>query len=205
VSRSGYEKWERNVTLASGATEKVLVQLKAIEGAEGVPLAPDTGAAAPPSAPIENEPAPPAEPFNQGSRIGAWALLGVGLVGVGLGAYSSFMVNDINGKLDPYRRFQCAGSGAQTCGPDGKINLGPLSQDAANYVKSQQSTGNTYSTMQWVGYGVGGALLITSGVLFYRGYFAKPTNVAARKNRSNLIVLPAVSPGNVGALAHLAF
>jgi hypothetical protein len=56
-----------------------------------------------------------------------------------------------------------------------------------------------------VGYGVGGALLITSGVLIYRGYFAKPTTVAARKNRSNLIVLPSVAPGNVGALAYWAF
>jgi hypothetical protein len=56
-----------------------------------------------------------------------------------------------------------------------------------------------------VGYGVGGALLITSGVFFYRGYFAQPTTMAARKNRSNLIVLPSVVPGNVGALAYLAF
>ena len=39
----------------------------------------------------------------------------------------------------------------------------------------------------------------------YRGYFAKPTTMASRKNRSNLIVLPSAAPGNIGALAYLAF
>jgi hypothetical protein len=46
---------------------------------------------------------------------------------------------------------------------------------------------------------------ITSGGFFYCGYFAKPTTMAARKNRPNLIVLPSVAPGNLGALAYLAF
>ena len=85
VSKTGYEKWERTVNLASGATEKVPVQLKAIAGAEGGPPAPESGASAIPAAPEENEPAP--ESFNQGSRIGAWATLGLGLVAVGLGGY----------------------------------------------------------------------------------------------------------------------
>jgi hypothetical protein len=186
VSKSGYEKWERNVTLASGAAEKIPVQLKPIDGAQAVPLAPDTGVEPAASVPSENEPAPAPEPFNQGSRIGAWAFLGLGLVGVGLGGYSSYKVSSINSNLDRYR-------------------YKTLDQNELNYVKNQQNTGDNYTKLQWVGYGVGGALLVTSSVFFYRGYFAKPTTMAARKNRSNLIVLPAIAPGNLGALAYLAF
>jgi hypothetical protein len=185
VSKSGYEKWERSVTLASGATEKIPVQLKAIDGAQAVPLAPDTEPAT--SVPSENEPAPAApEPFNQGSRVGAWAFLGLGLVGVGLGGYSSYKVSSINSNLDPYR-------------------YKTLDQNELNYVKNQQNTGDNYTKLQWVGYGVGGAFLVASSVFLYRGYFAKPTDMAAGKSRSNLIVLPAVAPGNIGALAYLAF
>jgi PEGA domain len=202
VSKTGYEKWDRNVTLASGGTEKVPVQLKAIEGAEGGAPAPE---AVTPDAPVENEPAPAAEPANQGARIGAWAFLGLGLVSLGLGGYSSYQVSTINSNLDRYRRYQCASGGAVTCSADGKTNLGVLDQSSINYVKSQQSTGDTYSKLQWVGYGVGGAMLIASGVFIYHGYFAKPSNVAATKNRTNLIVLPSVGPGNVGALAYLSF
>ena len=200
VSKTGYEKWERNVTLASSANERIVVQLKAIQAE----TAPDTSDAAKPSAPVETEPLPAAEPFNQGSRIGAWATLGLGIVSVGLGGYSSYKVGSINSNLDRYRRYPCAGGGAPTCGADGS-NKGALNQQETDYVKSQQSTGDTYAKVQWVGYGVGGALLITSGVLFYRGYIAKPTDMAARKSRNNLIVLPSLAPGNVGALAYLSF
>ena len=200
VSKTGYEKWEQNVTLASGATEKLPVRLKSIQ-TEAAATA--TSTAPQPSLPADNEPA--AEPFNQGSRIGDWAVLGLGLVAVGLGGYSSYKVTSINSNLDKYRRYQCPGSSATTCSADGKTDLGPLPAGAPEYIKSQQNTGDHYTIVQWVGYGVGGALLITSGVLIYRGYFAKPTTVAARKNRSNLIVLPSVAPGNVGALAYWAF
>jgi hypothetical protein len=201
VSKTGYEKWERNITLASGGSEKIPVQLKAIRAE----AAPEASEVAKPSAPLETEPVSAAEPFNQGSRIGAWAFLGLGLVSVGLGGYSSYKVSSINSNLDPYRRYPCLSGGAPTCGADGKQNLQPLDDKAIAYVNSQQSTGDTYTKVQWVGYGVGGALLITSGVFFYRGYIAKPTDMAARKNRSNLIVLPSLAPGNLGALAYLAF
>jgi hypothetical protein len=95
-------------------------------------------------------------------------------------------VSSINSNLDPYR-------------------YKTLDQNELNYVKNQQNTGDNYTKLQWVGYGVGGAFLVASSVFLYRGYFAKPTDMAAGKSRSNLIVLPAVAPGNIGALAYLAF
>lgn len=199
VSKTGYEKWERTITLASGASEKIPVQLKAIRAE----AAPDISEAVKPSASVETEPASAAEPFNQGSRIGAWATLGLGLVSVGLGVYSSYKVNSINSNLDQYRRYNCAGGGPPTCTAAGANK--PLNQQEIDYVNSQKSSGDNFTKLQWVGYGVGGALLVTSGVFFYRGYIAKPTDLAARKNRSNLIVLPSLVPGNIGALAYLTF
>jgi hypothetical protein len=207
VSKSGYEKWERSVTLA-GTTERVYVELKPIDGAGAAPLpvtppAPEAAAVPLANAPAGGE-ADAAEPYNQGSRVAAWAILGVGLVSVGLGVYSSVKVGIINSDLDSYRRFPCK-AGGNNCTADGNFQLSALTQKELDYVSSQKSSGDTYSKLQWVGYGVGGALLFTSGVFFYRGYIAKPTEVAARKSRNNLIVLPSFAPNSVGARAYLAF
>jgi hypothetical protein len=202
VSKAGYEKWEHNVTLASGATVKVPVQLKAI-ATEGALTAPETSAAEP-SAPSDTEHAD--EPFNQGSRIGAWAFLGLGMVSVGIGGYSTYKVSSINSNLDKYRRYTCTSSGTLSCAADRKTELGVVTDPGViKYVNDQKNTGNNFTTAQWLGYSVGGALLVVSGVFFYRGYIAKPTALAVRKSRSNLIVLPSVAPGNIGALAYLAF
>jgi hypothetical protein len=77
VSKRGYEKWERAVTLASGATENVPVELKAIAGVSALPESPtETGVAATPEAPAADLTQQPPVPYNQGSRVAAWALLG---------------------------------------------------------------------------------------------------------------------------------
>jgi hypothetical protein len=202
VSKTGYEKWDRSVTLVSGAIEKVAVQLKAIEKPGAVPPEAQHVATTPPT-PSGGEP----EAMNQGSRIAAWALLGVGLVSVGLGVYSSVKVGDINSKLDQYRRYPCASDQTLRCSADGKTNIGYLSDKpgGVDYVNDQKNKGDTYSTLQWVGYSVGGAMLVASGIFMYYGYFSEPTTVAARRSRHNLIVLPSIAPNSVGALAHLAF
>jgi hypothetical protein len=199
VSKAGYEKWERNVTLASGATERIQVQLNPIanpaEQAQAEPI----------PAPLAPTPGPAPEPPNQGSRVGAWALLGLGIVGVGLGGYSSYKVSSINSNLDPYRRYPCASNSSQLCDNKG-VAKGPLDEQSKAYVASQQSSGDNWSKVQWVGYGVGGALIVTSAVLFYHGYFAKPDDsTASQKTSSKLVLLPSLGPGNVGALAFLAF
>jgi hypothetical protein len=181
VSKTGYEQWDRSVTLVSGAIEKVAVQLKAIEKAGAVPPEAQHVATTPPT-PSGGE----TEAMNQGSRIAAWALLGTGMVSVGLGVYSSVKVGNINSNLDPYRNKT-------------------LTAEQQAYINDQKSTGDTYSKLQWVGYGVGGAMIVASGIFMYYGYFAEPTNVAARKSRNNLIVLPSFAPNSVGALACLRF
>jgi PEGA domain len=201
VSKTGYEKWERNVTLSSGATERIQVQLKSIENpselAQAEPIPPPVG-------PVGSTPGPAREPPNQGSRVGAWALLGLGIVGVGLGGYSSYRVTSINSSLDQYRRYECSGS-AFGCHTDGKPFTSQQTTDERNYIDSQKSSGDNWSKVQWVGYGVGGALIVTSAVLFYHGYFGKPDDTASSGTSSRLVLLPSIGRSNVGALAFVAF
>ena len=203
VSKPGYEKFERKVTVASGATEKVVVELKSNgqpgEGDAAPPTDENAGRGSTPEVPA------PATPPYAGARVAAWALLGLGLVGLGLGGYSSYEVSVVNSNLDPYRRYNCAGGGAPTCSPDGKTDLHALDAASQKYVNDQQSTGDGYTKLQWVGYGVGGALVATSAVFFYRGYFAHPSANASNGRRSDWIVLPSVGPNSAGALAFLAF
>jgi hypothetical protein len=200
VSKSGYEKFERKVTVAPGATEKLVVELKSIDHPTEEAPVPDEA-----SRLTKTEIPPPFEAPNQGARVAAWALLGAGLVGLGLGAYSSYEVTVVNSNLDPYRRYTCTVSGAQTCAADGKTNLDGLNSEQQNYVKEQQNTGDNYSKLQWVGYGVGGALVITSAVFFYRGYFAKPSLSASTEKPASFALVPSVGPAGVGALAFMSW
>jgi hypothetical protein len=199
ISKTGYEKWERNVTLASGATERIQVQLRSIDkSSEG------QAQAEPLAAPAEPTPGQEPEPFNQGSRVGAWALLGLGMVGVGLGGYSSYKVSSINSNLDQYRRYSCTTSATKLCNING-ASADPLDAKSLEWVASQQSSGDKWGKVQWVGYGVGGALIVTSAVLFYHGYFGKPDDTASSETGSRFVLLPSVGRGNVGALAFVAF
>jgi len=134
VSKAGYEKFEHQIALASGANEKVAVELRSLEGTEAAPPA------APEASTLTTVPPEPevAAQSNTGSRVAAWALLGVGLAAVGFGAYSSYVVSDVNSKLDPFRRYPCTQDGAIACGPDGTHREKPLTQQDSDYVKSEQ-------------------------------------------------------------------
>ena len=207
VSKTGYEKFERKVTVAAGSTEKITVELKPITrpGDSEEPAAPAPADQA--GARISKTEMPqPAEPPNQGARIAAWALLGFGMVGVGLGGYSSYEVSVVNSNLDKYRRYSCATGGPPTCSADHKTPLPDVSDPTSqSYISRQKRSGDSYATAQYIAYGAGGALVAISAVFFYRGYFAKPSATASNKRRNDLIVLPSFGPGNAGALAYLTF
>ena len=200
VSKVGYEKFERTVAVTAGATETVAVELKAIQqpgAAEETPA--ETTAVASP------ELTAPGGPPHQTSRILAWLFLGGGLVALGVGGYSSYQIGVVNSHLDPYRRYDCNSGGPPICSADGKQILGELTPEQRSYVSQQQSTGDDYTTLQWVGYGVGGALLVTSAVFLYRGYFAPSASSSSNDHRSNLIVMPSFGPGSAGAQLYLSF
>jgi hypothetical protein len=205
VSKAGYEKFERKVTVTAGATEKVTVELKAIEKpGEGVgEAAPVPVTEAPPRF-IATEPAPGVIPPHQADRIAAWALLGVGVVSIGLGAYSSYQVGAVNSSLDKYRRYPCAtDKTALACSSDGKSFLGYRTPEEEAYINDQKDKGDMYTKIQWVGYGLGGALVAASAVFFYRGYIAAPKTASAPP--ATLVVMPSIGPASAGAVAFVRF
>lgn len=206
VSKSGYEKFERTVTVSAGATEKVTVELKPIEqpSEAGLEPPPVVAAEAPPRF-VTPDTAPAATGPHQGDRIAAWALLGAGIVSIGLGAYSSYQVSVVNSNLDPLRRYPCNSDGALTCDPSGKENLGARTPEQEAYVSDQKDKGDMYTKIQWVGYGLGGALVAASSVFFYRGYLAGPPATAASRKPGTLVVMPSLAPGSAGAIALLRF
>jgi hypothetical protein len=199
ISKSGYEKFERSVTLASGAAEKLGVQLKAIQGAE-----PDSGASDKMALTTPQTEPDAAAPARTGLVVSGFLALGVGIAAGAFGAYSSYKVGDVNSKLDPYRRYPCASGGAVACTSDGRTRLPDLDATAQQYIKDQQNTGDTYTTLQWVGYGVGAVGVIAGSILLYYG-FSGSSDTAANEHRSNLLVMPTFGPGSAGAAAYLTF
>jgi hypothetical protein len=202
VSKAGYEKFERTVNVASGAAERLMVQLRAIQGAE----VPDATAA-----PVDRSdlttlpPEPGSATTKTGSVVGGFALLGIGIVSTAVGVYSSYKVSDVNSKLDRSRRYTCKSGGAIACSADGSTRLLDLDAADQQYVKDQQKEGDAYTVVQWIGYGVGAAALIGGAALLYHGYSSASSDSATNSRRSSLIVMPTFAPGSAGAAAYLSF
>ena len=121
ISKAGYEKFERQVAVTADSTETVAVELKAIEqSGEGAAVPAETLPVAAPSS--RRPPEPPIRP----RASLAWLFLGAGLVGVGMGGYSSYQIGVVNSNLDRYRRYACSTGGPEICSADGKEKLGEL-------------------------------------------------------------------------------
>jgi hypothetical protein len=203
VTKAGYEKFERNITMASGATETVAVQLSAIEGADVAEAGP--AAAMDLSSPLTTPPPESTASTKVGSLIAGYALAGLGIASVGFGIYSSSRISDVNSKLDKYRRYPCVSGAGDVCKSDGKTVIGARTAAEDQYVKDQQNTGSTYSSLQWVGYGVGAAALVGSVMLLVHGYSNDSSSATASASHSNLLVMPSFSPDGAGAMAYLTF
>jgi hypothetical protein len=142
-----------------------------------------------------------AEAFNQGSRIAAWALLGLVWSAWVWACYSGVKVGSINSNLDPPPLSAINPPHLRR----GRRNLQPLDQQELATSMSQKSTGDTYTKLQWVGYGVGGAMLITSGIFFYYGYIRQADGRGRQRAETTSSCFPSFAPNSVGALAYLAF
>ena len=57
------------------------------------------------------------------------------------------------------------------------------------YDSSKDSQGKTYATLQWVGYGVGGAAIVTAVILLVTG----------NNTPSSVVLVPSVGPSLAGA------
>ena len=202
VSKSGYEKFERSITLASGAAEKLPVQLRAIQGAE-----PSDAAQAVDKMALTTTQTEPDTGRTCQDRAGGHRLPRA------RGRHRRRRVRRLF-QLQGRRREQQAGSVPALpvrfrwrC----RLHLGwedsparPGCGTAQQYVKDQQNTGDTYTTLQWVGYGVGAVGVVAGSLLLYYG-FSKPSDTASNEHRSNLLVMPTFGPGSAGAAAYLTF
>ncbi|MEP6653842.1 MAG: PEGA domain-containing protein [Myxococcales bacterium] len=135
-------------------------------------------------------------------RKGFWVTLGVGLLSVGGAVKYGLEVGDVNKQLDPYRRFPCMGN--QLCDTKGAVRpaLTPADRNSVNTLNDQ---GNHDQSLQWICVGVGSALGIASGYLFYKGYVDSDDGPAHRQARSGLRVFPTAGVSSTGIVAEFEF
>jgi hypothetical protein len=113
-------------------------------------------------------------------------------------------VQDINSELDDYRRFPCAMGDSGLC----NVRNQPakqLTMEQVTYVNLKKADGRRLETFQYISYGVGAALVVTSGYLFYKAYFQSDGAETAARRGPRLTLLPVVAPGEAGVGAHLRF
>ena len=204
VTKPGYQPTTKSVILASGDARDVAVEL--------IPEGPAPIAAEGPVAPVAPGPTETSkEELTSGGRIGhkvaAWVALAGGLTGIGLGVYFSVLVVDANSKLDPYRRFPCSAS-PTGCDRYGKAPPNPdpvLDPTVSGWITRTKSAARDDQIYQWVGYGLGTALLATSAVFFYYGYLSHSSGATADARGSSFQLTPVFSHNGVGAMALATF
>lgn len=213
VSKPGYSTAKKSVTLVSGDTREVAVELTAVEPPLGPVEAPPAETAAEPAATAPLAPTEPgrAELTSSGSRgaqialivTSAAALVGAG-VGLGVGIYYSRQVNKANSLLDPFRRYSCPGTATGYCDQKGNVK-DPVTDDQAAWMRQTKSLGDRYEKYQWIGYGIGGGLLATSAVLFYLSFVEAPSDATADARGTSLHFAPVFSHEGPGAMAFMTF
>jgi hypothetical protein len=203
VTKPGYTPFEREFDLASGGYVPVVVQMQPILTPPNI--ATPTPAVPTPLGTDESREILPDSVRN--ARIAAWAVFGVGLAGVGVGILSSYRIHDINNTLDPYRRYLCTSGTAKgllACDDKGVFKDEITDPDVIKWRQDQYDLGNTYQKVQWIGYGLGGAALITSAILFYRGYATHQPNPSQTAHNS-LVLVPYFGLHSAGAAALIRY
>ena len=214
VSKPGYAPAKKSVTLSSGETRDV-----AIEMAAAAPAPVETPSAETPVAePVATGPTEPTETVREeltssgsgGGRVGfkvaAWIALPLGLAGIAVGIRYSLLVRDANSSLDPVRRFPCSDEPKTTanCNQNGQ-RVPPLSDQTIQWRDRTKALADRYQTYQWIWYGAGAAVLATSAVFFYLGYLSHPSGATADARGSSFQLAPVISPNGVGAMAFATF
>jgi hypothetical protein len=200
ITKPGYNPVRRDVLVASGETAQVEVTMPRSAGPPTATIEPMGGGSVIPLGPTAT-----LDDRDMGSRTGlktaTWAVLGAGLVGVALGVKFGMDVQKINKDLDPYRRFLCNKSPTGVCDSKNE-QAAQLTAKEVEFVKLKRDDGQRLETYQYISYGVGGALLVTSGYLFYKSYLQPEGELRASRS---VKVAPVVTPTSVGAAAALTF
>jgi hypothetical protein len=202
ATKPGYDGVRRDVVVASGETVRIDVTMPRSAGSLPPPLLPSPGTAM--KGPIDETARPEqGEPTPRTAlKTATWAVFGAGLVGVGLGVKFGLDVQKINKDLDPYRRFPCTFDSTKTCDSGGRLALA-LSTQESDYVKLKKDDGKRLETYQYISYGVGAALVVAGGYLFYRAYLEDDGERRLAIGRVG--VTPVLLPGQAGLAASLTF
>ncbi|MDZ4694714.1 MAG: PEGA domain-containing protein [Deltaproteobacteria bacterium] len=205
VTKRGFAPFETGVTVEAG--KAVDVHAKLVD---------EAGAVVPPTATSATE-------FDLGEKptehsattIGAWSAAGIGVVSMALAIKFGLDVLQFNKDLDPYRQFPCD-SDSGKCDINGneievdpslsKSEVAAMERQRSKEVQSLKDDGAQATTLQYVFWGVTGAMAVTSGVLFY---------LAADKNDGddsdsassghNLTIAPTIQPGGAGFVGRFTF
>ena len=208
VSKPGYETTRREVNLAAGETQQVDVKLPRLPGTAPAPAASSTSMGSVPGA-VDTPTIRDGIQRDEGGsktvlKTASWAVLGAGVVGLAFGVKYGADVQDINSELDDYRRFPCTGSETGLC----NVRNQPAKQlttEQTTYVNLKKADGRRLETFQYISYGVGSALVITSGYLFYKAYFQNDGAESAARRGPQLTLLPVLTAREAGFGAHLRF
>jgi PEGA domain-containing protein len=198
VTKPGYEVVRREVKVASGEMAQVDVTMPRTAGSLPPALLPPPGTTSP-KGPVD-EATRGEEPASRSAlKTATWAVLGAGLVGVGFGVKFGLDVQKINKDLDPYRRFPCT---AGMCDAGG-VAVRPLNMMETMYVKLKKDDGKRLETYQYISYGVGAALVVAGGYLFYRAYLEDDGE--RRMAIGPVSFTPLIAPGQTGLAATTTF
>jgi hypothetical protein len=218
VTKRGYLPAKETVTLSSGDTREVAIEMAA-EAPAPAPTSAETPTAETPAVEptatvaTESTETVTREAGGSGSREGrtgakvaAWASLAAGLTGIGIGIYYSYLVNHANGQLDPWRRFTCPVSVSPSglCDQSGK-KADPDPDYIVAWMTQTKTLADRYQNYQWIGYGVGAAMLATSAGFFYYGYLSRSSGATADARGSSFQLAPVLSREGMGAMAFTTF
>jgi len=199
LSKPGYAPFRRRVTVQSGETASVEVNLSPTNG-ENSALGPRN--------PPQGEPSADSSSGNAGLKIAAWSTAALGAASLALGAKYSLDVQSLNSDLDEFRVFECPSNGRRRCDAEGdELEL------TNSFLRERDALldeANQAESLQFVFYGASAALLGASAYLFYRAYFAEDeagdadtTDVAS--NAFIPLVTPYATPTSAGAQASWSF
>jgi hypothetical protein len=200
ITKPGYEQSRKDITVASGETAQVDVKMVRSPGA-ATPLVatPVAGRPRAPDAPVVRE----AGGDNTVLKTATWAVFGASVVSIALGVKFGMDVQSINSDLNEYRRFQCPKPPFNLC-DERNEGAKPLNKAEVAYVKAKKDDGQRLELYQYVSYGVGGALLLTSGYLFYKAYLDDSGERRSSTGNSFALV-PVLTPTEAGAAAFVRF
>ena len=208
AEKPGYAAAKQQFLVANGATAAVQLTMQASG------LATDSASAAPsPPPPAVDlgtsqalDTAPTSRDGQAGYRTGFWITLAAGLLSAGAAVKFGLDVKDVNDRLDPFRRFPCMGN--RVCDGDGMVKAGAtatLTKDERDRVATLNDEGKRAQTLQWICVGLGSALGVASGYLFYKGYLDSDEDRPTREARRGLRIFPTAAASSGGILAEFEF